>query len=195
ADSPIVRCILDVENRATWHRLRARVPLGLAGSVALAGTAFGSVARAPVAIPATAYPLETPVRTAPAHGFVAAASGARGLALLAPAFFEYEWTVRGDLLVTLLRAVGELSRGDILTRPGHAGWPTPTPLAQCPGTHRAELAIVPVSQAGLARGAAIPALRDGAFLPLQGFRLRDAAGPAPAAVAPVHEGPGLVEWA
>src|SRR5213078_3158668 len=40
ADSPIVRCILDVENRATCHRLRARVPLGLAGSVALAGTAF-----------------------------------------------------------------------------------------------------------------------------------------------------------
>src|SRR5439155_346391 len=79
ADSPIVRCILDVENRATWHRLRARVPLGLAGSVALAGTAFGSVARAPVAIPATAYPLETPVRTAPAHGFVAAASRARGV--------------------------------------------------------------------------------------------------------------------
>ena len=192
ADSPIVRCILDVENRATWHRLRARVPLGLAGSVALAGTAFGSVARAPVAIPATAYPLETPVRTAPAHGFVAAASGARGLALLAPAFFEYEWTVRGDLLVTLLRAVGELSRGDLLTRPGHAGWPTPTPLAQCPGTHRVELAIVPVSQAELARGDAIPVLWEDAFLPLRGFWLRDAVGLAPAAVDIVLEGTGLV---
>ena len=57
-----------------------------------------------------AYPLETPVRTAPAHRFVAAANGARGLAVLAPGFFEYEWTVRGDLVLTLLRAVGELSR-------------------------------------------------------------------------------------
>src|SRR5207247_1382289 len=81
-------------------------------------------------------PREAPVRAAPAHGFVAAASGARGLALLAPGFFEYEWTSRGDLLVTLLRAVGELSRGDLPTRPGHAGWPTSTPLAQCPGRTR-----------------------------------------------------------
>src|SRR5437773_518912 len=192
ADSPIVRCILDVENRATWHRLRARVPLGLAGSVALAGTAFGSVARAPVAIPATAYPLETPVRTAPAHGFVAAASGARGLALLAPAFFEYEWTVRGDLLVTLLRAVGELSRGDLLTRPGHAGWPTPTPLAQCTGRTRVEHASAPSSEAELERGDALPALWEDAFLPLRGFWLRDAVEPAVTPVDIALEGSGLV---
>ena len=95
----------------------------------------------PIAVDPADFPLETPVSTAPAHGFVAAASGARGLALLAPGFFEYEWTSRGELLVTLLRAVGELSRGDLSTRPGHAGWPTSTPLAQCPGRTRVELAI------------------------------------------------------
>src|SRR5256886_1866454 len=28
ADSPMVRCIVDVDNEATWHRLRARLPTG-----------------------------------------------------------------------------------------------------------------------------------------------------------------------
>jgi alpha-mannosidase len=192
ADSPTVRCILDVDNRAAWHRLRARLPVGLAGAAAVAGTAFGAVARPPVTVDPANYPLETPVRTAPAHGFVAAASGARGLALLAPGAFEYEWTPPGDLLVTLLRAVGELSRGDLPTRRGHAGWPTPTPLAQCPGGSRVELGIVPVSQAELERGDVIPLLWEDAFLPVRGFWLRDAVELAPAPVDVVLEGSGLV---
>src|SRR4029077_16636785 len=130
-----------------------------------AGTAFGTVARPAVAVAAAAYPLETPVRTAPAHRFVAAASGPRGLALVAPAFFEYEWTPGGDLLLTLLRSVGELSRGDLPTRPGHAGWPTPTPLAQCLGPGRVDLALAPVSQAGPGRGGVLPALGGDAVPP------------------------------
>src|SRR5216110_2116816 len=192
ADSPMVRCIVDVDNQATWHRLRARVPTGLAGTTAVAGTAFGAVARTPVAAPSAAYPLETPVRTAPAHRFVAAASGARGLALLAPEFFEYEWTPDGDLLFTLLRSVGELSRGDLPTRPGHAGWPTATPLAQCLGPCRVDLALVPVSQAELERGDVVAALWEDAFLPVRGFWLRDATDVAVAPVDVALEGSGLV---
>ena len=192
ADSPMVRCIIDVDNRAPWHRVRARLPTGLAGASAVAGTAFGAVARPPVAIDPADYPLETPVRTAPAHGFVAAVSGARGLAVFAPGFFEYEWTPRGDLLVTLLRAVGELSRSDLPTRPGHAGWSVATPLAQCPGSSRVELAVAPVSQAELERGDALPSLWEDAFLPLRGFWLRDAAQLAPAPVDITLEGSGLV---
>src|SRR5207247_465809 len=72
ADSPVVRCILDVDNQATWHRLRARVPTNLSGVPAVEGAAFGTVARAPVAVHAADYPLETPVATAPAQRFVAA---------------------------------------------------------------------------------------------------------------------------
>src|SRR5216110_1618644 len=192
ADSPMVRCIVDVDNQATWHRLRARVPTGLAGTTAVAGTAFGTVARPAVAVPTAAYPLETPVRTAPAHRFVAAASGARGLALLAPEFFEYEWTPDGDLLFTLLRSVGELSRGDLPTRPGHAGWPTATPLAQCPGLSRVDLALVPVSDAELERGDVLPELWEDAFLPVRGFWLRDAGDLAVTPVDIALEGSGLV---
>ncbi|HXH62957.1 MAG TPA: glycoside hydrolase family 38 C-terminal domain-containing protein, partial [Gemmatimonadales bacterium] len=103
ADSPAVRCVIDLDNRATDHRLRARLPTGLAGRAATAGAPFGAVTRAPVTARARDYPLETPVRTAPAHRFVAVADEQRGLALLAPGFFEYEWTRTGDLLFTLLR--------------------------------------------------------------------------------------------
>ena len=192
ADSPLVRCILEIDNRAGWHRLRARVPTGLAGTAAVAGTAFGTIARPAVAVPGADYPIETPVRTAPAHGFVAAAGGPRGLALLAPGFFEYEWTPGGDLLATLLRSVGELSRGDLPTRPGHAGWPTATPLAQCPGLSRVDLALVPVSEAELERGDVLPELWEDAFLPVRGFWLRDAGDLAVTPVDIALEGSGLV---
>ncbi len=192
ADSPVVRCILALDNRAPWHRLRARVPTGLADVAAVAGTAFGAVARPALRVPVAEYLRETPVATAPAHRFVAAAVGRRGLALLAPGFFEYEWTPGGDLLVTLLRAVGELSRADLPTRPGHAGWPTATPLAQCLGPTRVELAVVPIGAAEVARGDALPSLWEDVFLPIRGFWLRDAGDLAPAPVDVVLEGSGLV---
>jgi alpha-mannosidase len=192
ADSPIVRATFEIDNRNAYHRLRARLVTGLAGVPAIAGAAFGAVERAPVSADPTSYPRETPVRTAPAQRFVAAARGGRGLAVLAPAFFEYEWTPKGDLLVTLLRAVGDLSRGDLPTRPGHAAWPTAIPAAQCIGTTRVDLALVPVSAADVERGDVVPQLWEDAFLPLHGLWLRDA---APLAPAPVHialEGTGLV---
>src|SRR6266566_3725979 len=192
ADSPVVRCIIDIDNQATWHRLRARVPTQLAGVPAVAGAPFGSVARLPVVARAADYPLETPVRTAPAHRFVAAADGRRGVALLAPGFFEYQWTRYGDLVLTLLRSVGELSRGDLPTRPGHAGWPIATPEAQCLGTSRVELAIVPVSHAEVERGDVIPSLWEDVFLPVRGFWLRDAGELVSPPIDIALEGTGLV---
>ena len=164
ADSAVVRCVIEVDNQATDHRLRARIPTGLAGAPAVAGMAFGTMARAPVVADAEAYPLETPVATAPAQRFVAAAQGRRGLALLAPGFFEYEWTPRGDLLLTLLRAVGELSRSDLATRPGHAAWPTATLGAQCLGMSRIEVALAPVSAREIERGDVLPAVWEDSAL-------------------------------
>ncbi len=192
ADSPLVRCVLEIDNQATDHRLRARLPTGLAGAMAVAGAAFGTVARPPVAAVPGDYPLETPVATAPAHRFVAAATEQRGLALLAPGFFEYEWTAEGDLLLTLLRAVGQLSRGDLPTRPGHAAWPTATPLAQCLGSTRIELALAPVSAAEVERGDVLPGLWEDCFVPLRGFWLRDAVDVAPPPIDIALEGTGLV---
>ena len=192
ADSPVVRVTLDVDNRNRFHRLRARLVTGVAGVPATAGAGFGAVERAAVSVDAAAYPRETPVRTAPAHRFVAAARSGRGLAVLAPAFFEYEWTAKGDLLVTLLRAVGDLSRADLPTRPGHAAWPTAIPGAQCLGSSRIDLAIAPVSTSEVERGDVLPQLWEDAFLPLHGLWLRDAATLTPAPVNIALEGSGLV---
>ncbi|HYT69972.1 MAG TPA: glycosyl hydrolase-related protein, partial [Gemmatimonadales bacterium] len=83
-------------------------------------------------------------------------------------------------------------RGDLPTRPGHAGWPTPTPLAQCLGTSRIEVAIGPVSQAEIERGEIIPHLWEDVFVPVRGFWLRDAVRLAPEPVDITLEGTGLV---
>jgi mannosylglycerate hydrolase len=192
AGSAAVRCTIELENRASDHRLRVRFPTGLRGGSALAGGPFGAISRSAVSVEHPRYPRETPVPTAPAHGFVARAGGERGLALLAPGFFQYELTAAGDLLVTLLRAVGRLSADDLPARPGHAGWPMATPEAQSQGSDRMQLAIVPIAASDLAAGSALPGLWEDVFLPLRGVWLRQA---TPLAVPELDlrlEGEGLV---
>ena len=192
AGSPALRCTLHLDNRAIDHRLRLRVPTGVPGVAAVAGSQFGSVVRPAVAAEAGRYPRETPVATAPAQRFVAVADGPRGLALLAPGFFEYELAPNGELRVTLLRAVGQLSRADLPTRPGHAGWPAATPEAQCLGPDRLQLAVVPLDAADLRAGSALPELWEDVFLPPRAVWLRQATALAPPAWDLQLEGRGLV---
>jgi hypothetical protein len=55
------------------------------------------------------------------------------------------------IAMTLIRAVGDLSRNDLATRPsGHAGPPVATPAAQCLGPQRFALAFEPHGAAPLA---------------------------------------------
>jgi alpha-mannosidase len=192
ADSTAVRCTWEMENRARNHRLRLRLPTGLSGGSALAGGPFGGVARDIIEPDTARYRSETPVRTAPAHRFVAHARRGRGLALLAPGFFEYELTEDGDLLFTVLRAVGNLSRDDLATRPGHAAWPTPTPMAQCLGRERLQIAIAPVSPGDLESGTILPDLWEDVFLPLRSIWLRQATPLLSPQISLHLQGDGLV---
>ncbi len=192
AGSPALRCTLHLDNRATGHRLRLRVPTGVPSIAAVAGSQFGAAERPAVAVEPGRYPRETPVATAPAQRYVAVARGPRGLALLAPGFFEYELAPNGDLRVTLLRAVGELSRPDLPTRPGHAGWPAATPEAQCPGPDRLQLAVAPVEAAALGAGSALPELWEDLFLPPRALWLRQATPLSVPAWDVRLEGAGLV---
>jgi len=192
-DSPAVRVQLALENQATNHRLRLRFPVGLRRVPALAGAQFGACAREPLAQGRKQAKSEWPVATAPAHRWVAAARGDRGLAILAPGFFEYEWTRDGDLLVTLLRAVGELSKPDLPSRPGHAGWPTSTPLAQCLGEETIELGLALVREADLAEPDRLERLWEDLFVPPLAYWIRDStAAPVAAAGAIELDGIGLV---
>jgi mannosylglycerate hydrolase len=190
--SPALRCTYHIDNQGLNHRLRARLPSGASGGSAVSGSQFGSLARKPVEITAGAYPRETPVATQPAQRYVAHAGRGRGLAVFAPGFFEYEVSREGDLLVTLLRSVGELSRGHLSTRPGHAGWPVPTPMAQCVGVDRFQLACAPVTQAQLQTGTAVEELWEDLFLPIQPIWLRQASPLNIPSVEVQLEGKGLV---
>lgn len=174
----------------------------------MAGAAFGTELRSPVSAEPVSGAIERPVFTAPAQRFVAAADQSRGLAILAPGFFEYEWTADQDFAITLLRSVGTLSLGNLPERPGHAGWPQPTPGAQEPGLHVVHLAVTPVGDDALTRPALLQEMWEDAFLPLQSrfYRRYYGAGESPpvprfrlegeglvlSAVKPAEAGPGLV---
>jgi alpha-mannosidase len=110
---------------------------------------------------------------------------------MAPGHFEYEWTAQGDLCFTLLRSVGELSRDDLRTRPGHAGWPTPVPGAQCLGHTRVELALAPVPEAALA-GSRVHEIWEDAFLPPACHWIRSAEPLEPSRTCAELDGDGLV---
>ena len=68
-----------------------------------------------------------------------------GATVIGKGLMEYE--IVGEppaIALTLLRAVGDLSRNDLATRPsGHAGPPVATPAAQCIGRHVFEMAFEP----------------------------------------------------
>jgi alpha-mannosidase len=187
---PFVRGTLWIDNRGSDRRLRARVPLGAAGARILAGAPFGAELRRAGIEGAAGSDLEAPVPTAPAHRFAAATDDRSGLALLVPGHAEYEWQANGDLLLTLLRSTGQLSRGTLPTRPGHAGWPVAAPLAQCHGPTEVRFAIAPVEPGRTT--ADLQQLWEAAFLPPGVRWLRDAGDLRPATGAITLEGENLV---
>ena len=192
SDSPVLRCTLELHNGARDHRLRLRIPAGATGPAVAAGGPFGTVVRRRMEIEPGRYRHETPVRTAPAQRFVVAAGGESRLAVLAPGFFEYEHTADGHLVITLFRAVGQLSREDVATRPGHAGWPVATPLAQCLGFERMQLALCPLTTASQSGAAGLAEIWEDVFLPPRGIWLRQAIGVAVPEVDVWLQGDGLV---
>ena len=198
-----VRIRLDLDNRARERRLLALVPGGDA-STALAGAPFGFERRARP-LPG-AWSGEARVTTAPAQRFVAAAGVKGGAAVLTAGHAEYELTAGGDLMLTVLRSVGQLSRADLPERPGHAAWPTPVPAAQCLGRSSWSLALWPCTAPAADDPAHLVQVWERAFLDpvVRWYRGRDAAPPAatcieltgeglvPSAVVPARQGDGMI---
>jgi len=103
--------------------------------------------------PASPDYFQPPYPTRNQKSFVSLTDGIRGFTLINRGLTEYEVTAENMLALTLLRAVGDLSRADLLTRPGDSGPALATPEAQClreitweyalyphAGDHRAALA-------------------------------------------------------
>ena len=179
AGAPFVRVRVTGGNRARDHRLRIVFRIGLTEARVLADAAFGPVERRPLAVPAHETVAERPTRTAPLHRYVtlSAAAAGYGASVFSDGLAEYEVTPDGGVAVTLVRAVGELSRPDLPERPGHAGWPAATPEAQGQGPFSAEFALAVHEVDGDATRGFVERLADDVLLPLAGETVRAALHP------------------
>jgi len=145
AGSAHVEISTTVDNRARDHRLRVLVPTEIRANHTASDVEFGAIER-PLRRSEGSGWAQPPQPTAPHRSWVDIADGTRGVAVITPGMHEHEILQGRDgltLAVTLLRAVGWLSRDDLRTRPGHTGPGYETPEAQCPGVHRYRYALLP----------------------------------------------------
>jgi len=174
AGAPRLAFAVSVDNHSADHRLRMLFPTAAAAvDTARADTAFDVITRpARIPVPDTIRN-ESPVSTMPMISLVDAGDAVAGATVIGKGLMEYEivgaetthnaehadkstsgsatsasaalLTVPdATIAVTLIRAVGDLSRNDLATRPsGHAGPPVATPAAQCIGRQKFELAFEP----------------------------------------------------
>lgn len=191
ANAPWLRIRVDGVNAARDHRLRLRIASDVPRALAVADAMFGPVERAPVVATPDERAMETPPATAPLHRYVSLFGATTGASVFSDGLAEYEADARGGVSVTLLRAIGELSRADIPERPGHAGWPVSTPESQCAGAFGAELALLLHGGRSAATVDAIERAADDVLLPLTGGTLRSALRNPGAVHGIALEGEGL----
>ncbi|MFL5562904.1 MAG: glycoside hydrolase family 38 C-terminal domain-containing protein [Gemmatimonadaceae bacterium] len=163
-------------NHSHDHRLRIFFATAIERGETWADAAFGPVRRVPLDVPPEDRVAETPQPAAPLHRYVSLFGGATGATIYSDGLAEYETRADGRIAVTLLRAVGELSRDDLPERPGHAGWPARTPAAQSIGPFSARFALLLHDARNDAVTAEIERCADDVLLPLRGATLRSALG-------------------
>ncbi|MFY7922376.1 MAG: hypothetical protein ACOVSI_08175, partial [Gemmatimonas sp.] len=177
AMSPTVVCHVHGHSHRTNHQLRLVWHTDVQhrdiphGSV-WADAAFGPVRRDVITAPA--HSAEAVPHGMPMHRWVMHANAMFGATMIADGLADAH-VHDHRLALTLLRGTGELSRSTIIERPGHAGWPVPTPGAQCLGAFSARTALYlhgPMSDDLLSR---VRDVCDDVLLPLVGESWRDAA--------------------
>lgn len=153
-DAQRVDVRITLDNAAEDHRLRLLFPVGRGVAHCDAATTF-DVTRRGRETPDDARWVQRAVASFVQQGFV----HANGLSVVAPGLPEAE-LVETDagtaVALTLLRAVGHLSRHDLRSRPGPAGPGTDTPGAQCPGRLVARLGLFAGLDPAAARDAELP---------------------------------------
>jgi len=135
---------LEVDNRASDHRLRVLCETGTRALTHQSGAAFALLERSNRFEVRKRW-IEPPTSEACLHDFVAVKGATKGLAVGVDGLREYSVLHDGGTIaITLLRAVGFLSRGDLPERRGHAGPELATPSAQCIGERTYRYAVVPL---------------------------------------------------
>ncbi len=143
--SPLIEIELRFDNRALDHRLRAEFPTTVV-SDSLVSDGHFYINRRPAVEGGGEDWVQPPTGTRPQQEYSLVEDSDRGFALFVRGLPEIEPSrgPGGDvrLSLTLLRAVGWLSRDDFPTRRcSNAGPTLYTPGAQCPGEHRFRYAI------------------------------------------------------
>ncbi|HWS46890.1 MAG TPA: glycoside hydrolase family 38 C-terminal domain-containing protein [Acidimicrobiia bacterium] len=135
-----LRVTHEIDNHARDHRLRAHFPLPARVAGSDAECAFAVVHRG---LTAEGGAHEVGLPTFPSRRFVDASDGRAGMALLHDGLLEYEVVDDGRALaLTLLRAVGYLSRTEPQLRPNPAGPPMQLAGPQLLGPQRAQYAVL-----------------------------------------------------
>ena len=182
-----------VDNTARDHRLRLGFPTGGPGEAATAATTFDVIGRPPRSASPSTWIQSVPP-TFPQQGWV----HSNGLTVGAPGLPEAEVTADGVIYITLLRAVGWLSRLDLASRPEPAGPGLEAPGAQCLGETTAHLSLSFGSTPQVAAWdaelglRAVPAGPDPLLDPGQSVLTLDAPDVVLSALKPAEHGPGLV---
>jgi alpha-mannosidase len=132
----------ELDNRARDHKLTAQFPTGLEVSYADVDESF-MVAHRDLNLPDSTGWVEDPTPLMHQRAFIDLSDGAGGLAVLNRGLPSVEVTPDGAIALTLLRAIGWLSRDDLWIRRIAAGPLPETPEAQCIGPYRFEYAILP----------------------------------------------------
>jgi mannosylglycerate hydrolase len=191
AGSPFVRIGMRGANRARDHRLRVVFATGVTDGTTRADAMFTPVVREQPMQPNGTEAMELVAPTAPLARWVSRTGAMHGMTLISDGLGEYEAMPDGGIAVTLVRSVGALSRNDLPERPGHAGWPTPTPGAQTIGPYRAGFALVPHGAAADDVVIDIERAADDVLLPLAGTTLRSAMHALEPVAGLALEGEGL----
>ena len=143
ASSPRIDISTTLENTARDHRLRVLFLTDIKSRTAHVDEHFDVVGRK-VALPKPKAGVP-PYPTKHQKTFVDLSNGKKGFCVINDGLPEYEIIdegTQGMLALTLLRSVGWLSRGDLITRHGNAGPSLESPEGQCLGTQTFRYAIL-----------------------------------------------------
>ncbi|MBC8089185.1 MAG: hypothetical protein H7Z40_18120 [Phycisphaerae bacterium] len=196
ANSDTVRVDIRGNNQRRGHRLRVNFHADVARDstdvVTFADAAFGPVRRDPLNVPPEDQAREMVPATMPMHRWATMTNVNTAATLHSDGLAEVEANaMHGTFSLTLVRAIGELSRNDLPERPGHAGWPAPIPLAQSLGAFHARIGLQLHSAWSQESRTAIETASDSLLLPLVAETMRDYGQRARDVSGPTLSGTGL----